>query len=590
MSEPILSVRDLSVSFPSEYGTVHAVQDLSYEVHKGEALAIVGESGSGKSVSSLAVMGLLPRTASISGEIEMLGHRMFELDDRQLSRLRGNTISMVFQDPLSALTPVYRVGEQIAEVVRIHHPETSKARAHQRAVELLDAVGIPEPGRRANQYPHEFSGGMRQRSMIAMAIANEPELIIADEPTTALDVTIQAQVMDLLKSAQELIGAATVLITHDMGVVAGFADRVLVMKDSRMVELGTVDEIFYSPREQYTRDLLAAVPRVDAGEAGESRSVAGSAMQKLADVAEDDGERPPREELPTVLEVEELVRVFPITKGAIVRRKVGEQRAVDGISFDIRQGECLALVGESGSGKTTTLMEIMQLRTPQQGVIRIGGKETGALTRKERAALRSDVTVVFQDPMAALDPRMPIADIIKEPMRVQGYSKERMDERVDWLLKMVGLLPEHAARFPTEFSGGQRQRVGVARALACDPKLIILDEPTSALDVTVQAGVLAMLADLRARLGVSFLFVSHDLSVVRHISDRIAVMQKGRIVELGDTEEVFTNPQHPYSRELLSAVPIPDPEVARARRRESIDREAFEGTTGGFLPDPEDAE
>ena len=590
MSEPILSVRDLSVSFPSEYGTVHAVQDLSYEVHKGEALAIVGESGSGKSVSSLAVMGLLPRTASISGEIEMLGHRMFELDDRQLSRLRGNTISMVFQDPLSALTPVYRVGEQIAEVVRIHHPETSKARAHQRAVELLDAVGIPEPGRRANQYPHEFSGGMRQRAMIAMAIANEPELIIADEPTTALDVTIQAQVMDLLKSAQELIGAATVLITHDMGVVAGFADRVLVMKDSRMVELGTVDEIFYTPREQYTRDLLAAVPRVDAGEAGESRSVAGSAMQKLAEVVDDDGARPPREELPTVLEVEELVRVFPITKGAIVRRKVGEQRAVDGISFDIRQGECLALVGESGSGKTTTLMEIMQLRTPQQGVIRIGGKETGALTRKERAALRSDVTVVFQDPMAALDPRMPIADIIKEPMRVQGYSKERMDERVDWLLKMVGLLPEHAARFPTEFSGGQRQRVGVARALACDPKLIILDEPTSALDVTVQAGVLAMLADLRARLGVSFLFVSHDLSVVRHISDRIAVMQKGRIVELGDTEEVFTNPQHPYSRELLSAVPIPDPEVARARRRESIDREAFEGTTGGFLPDPEDAE
>ena len=590
MSEPILSVRDLSVSFPSEYGTVHAVQDLSYEVHKGEALAIVGESGSGKSVSSLAVMGLLPRTASISGEIEMLGHRMFELDDRQLSRLRGNTISMVFQDPLSALTPVYRVGEQIAEVVRIHHPETSKARAHQRAVELLDAVGIPEPGRRANQYPHEFSGGMRQRAMIAMAIANEPELIIADEPTTALDVTIQAQVMDLLKSAQELIGAATVLITHDMGVVAGFADRVLVMKDSRMVELGTVDEIFYTPREQYTRDLLAAVPRVDAGEAGESRSVAGSAMQKLAEVVDDDGARPPREEMPTVLEVEELVRVFPITKGAIVRRKVGEQRAVDGISFDIRQGECLALVGESGSGKTTTLMEIMQLRTPQQGVIRIGGKETGALTHKERAALRSDVTVVFQDPMAALDPRMPIADIIKEPMRVQGYSKERMDERVDWLLKMVGLLPEHAARFPTEFSGGQRQRVGVARALACDPKLIILDEPTSALDVTVQAGVLAMLADLRARLGVSFLFVSHDLSVVRHISDRIAVMQKGRIVELGDTEEVFTNPQHPYSRELLSAVPIPDPEVARARRRESIDREAFEGTTGGFLPDPEDAE
>lgn len=576
MSESILSVRDLSVTFPSEYGTVRAVQNLSYEVYKGEALAIVGESGSGKSVSSLAVMGLLPRTATITGEIEMLGQKVFTLNDRQLSALRGNSVSMVFQDPLSALTPVYRVGQQIAEVVRIHHPEVSAAQAEKRAVELLDAVGIPEPARRSGQYPHEYSGGMRQRAMIAMAIANEPELIIADEPTTALDVTIQAQVMDLLKSAQELIGAATVLITHDMGVVAGFADRVLVMKDSRMVETGGVDDIFYRPQEEYTRNLLAAVPRVDIADAEGSKSVAGTAMRKIADAVDADAPVIPREERPAVLEVEDLAKVYPITKGAIVRRKVGEQRAVDGISFDIREGECLALVGESGCGKTTTLMEIMQLRTPQEGVIRIGGTETGALTRKDRAALRSDITMVFQDPMASLDPRMPIADIIKEPMRVQGYSKERMDERVDWLLKMVGLLPEHAARFPTEFSGGQRQRVGVARALACDPKLIVLDEPTSALDVTVQAGVLAMLADLRARLGVSFLFVSHDLSVVRHISDRIAVMQKGKIVELGDTEDVFSDPQHEYSRELLSAVPIPDPEIARQRRRNIIDRSRFE--------------
>lgn len=580
MSEPILSVRDLSVTFPSEYGTVHAVQNLSYDVHKGEALAIVGESGSGKSVSSLAVMGLLPRTATITGEIEMLGQKVFTLSDRQLSALRGNSVSMVFQDPLSALTPVYRVGQQIAEVVRIHHPEVSVKQAEKRAVELLDAVGIPEPARRSNQYPHEYSGGMRQRAMIAMAIANEPELIIADEPTTALDVTIQAQVMDLLKSAQEMIGAATVLITHDMGVVAGFADRVLVMKDSRLVEMGTVDDIFYRPQEEYTRNLLAAVPRVDSADAESSKSVAGTAMRKIADVADAGAAAVPREERPAVLEVEDLAKVYPITKGAIVRRKVGEQRAVDGISFDIREGECLALVGESGCGKTTTLMEIMQLRTPQEGVIRIGGTETGALTRKDRAALRSDITMVFQDPMASLDPRMPIADIIKEPMRVQGYSKERMGERVDWLLKMVGLLPEHAARFPTEFSGGQRQRVGVARALACDPKLIVLDEPTSALDVTVQAGVLAMLADLRARLGVSFLFVSHDLSVVRHISDRIAVMQKGKIVELGDTEDVFSDPQHEYSRELLSAVPIPDPEIARQRRRNIIDRSRFDGPEG----------
>ncbi|WP_105566580.1 ABC transporter ATP-binding protein [Microbacterium halophytorum] len=576
MSDIVLSVDDLSVTFPSEFGTVEAVQNLSYEVRKGEALAIVGESGSGKSVSSLAVMGLLPGTASVSGSIRMLGNDMFALNDAQLSKLRGNAISMVFQDPLSALTPVFAVGKQIAEVVRIHHPGVSQAKADKRAVELLDAVGIPEPARRAKQYPHEFSGGMRQRAMIAMAIANEPELIIADEPTTALDVTIQAQVMDLLKSAQEMIGAATVLITHDMGVVAGFADRVLVMKDSRMVETGSVDDIFYRPQEAYTQGLLAAVPRVDQDAEHASKSLAGAALREVAKIAES-ADLPPRDERKPVLEVEGLERIFPITKGAIVRRRVGEQRAVDGVTFDIREGECLALVGESGSGKTTTLLEIMQLRPPQAGSIRIGGQDTAKLTRAQRRGLRSDVSIVFQDPMAALDPRMPIGDILREPMRVQGYDAKRMDERVDWLLEAVGLLPEHAARFPAEFSGGQRQRVGVARALACEPKLIVLDEPTSALDVTVQAGVLAMLADLRKRLGVSFLFVSHDLSVVRQISDRIAVMKQGKLVELGDTDAVFENPQHPYSRELLAAVPIPDPEIARQRRRIAVDAAAFEG-------------
>ncbi|AZU01345.1 MAG: ABC transporter ATP-binding protein [Brevibacterium sp.] len=574
MTDTVLTVNDLSVSFPSETNTVHAVQNLSYEVRKGEALAIVGESGSGKSVSSLAVMGLLPANASVSGRIDLLGRNMFELNDRQLSTLRGNTVSMVFQDPLSALTPVYEVGRQISEVVRIHHPEVSQAKADARSVELLDSVGIPDPSRRAKQYPHEFSGGMRQRAMIAMAIANEPELIIADEPTTALDVTIQAQVMDLLKSAQEMLGAATVLITHDMGVVAGFAERVLVMKESRMVEEGDVEEIFYSPREKYTRDLLAAVPRIDLDDPSESKSIAGSAMAKVAEVSET---LLPREKRPVVLEVTDLERIFPITKGALIRKKIGEQRAVDGISFDIREGECLALVGESGSGKTTTLLEIMQLRKPQKGAIRINGKDTSSLTRADRATMRSDVTVVFQDPMAALDPRMPISDILKEPMQVQGYSKERMNERVDWLLTTVGLTPEHASRYPAQFSGGQRQRVGVARALACEPKLIVLDEPTSALDVTVQAGVLKMLADLRSRLGVSFLFVSHDLSVVRHISDRIAVMKSGKLVEIGDTANVFDDPRHEYSRELLAAVPIPDPAKARARRSTTIDAEAFSG-------------
>ncbi|MBK0332790.1 ABC transporter ATP-binding protein [Brachybacterium sp. MASK1Z-5] len=578
MSDPILTVTDLSVGFETEAGHVQAVQNLSYQVRPGEALAIVGESGSGKSVSSLAVMGLLPGSAQITGDIELMGKKIFTMNDRELSQLRGDTISMVFQDPLSALTPVFTVGDQISEVVRIHHPDVSKQKAADRAIELLEAVGIPEPRRRAQQYPHEFSGGMRQRVMIAMAIANEPELIIADEPTTALDVTIQAQVMELLKSAQEMLGAATILITHDMGVVAGFADRVLVMKDAQMVETGDVEQIFYEPREQYTRNLLSAVPRIDQG--AEGGSVAGAAMRKVAEVATSEDSRP-REERPVVLAVEDLHRIYPITKGAVVRRKVGEQRAVDGISFDIREGECMALVGESGCGKTTTLMEIMQLRTPQQGEIRIDGRPTGSLSRKERAKLRSEVTLVFQDPMASLDPRMPIGDILKEPMRVQGYSAKKMNERVDWLLKTVELKPEHASRYPTEFSGGQRQRVGVARALACDPKLIILDEPTSALDVTVQAGVLALLADLKTRLGVSYLFVSHDLSVVRHISDRISVMRKGQIVESGPTERVFDDPQHEYTKELLAAVPIPDPKVARTRSRNVIDAAAFRGHAAG---------
>ncbi len=576
---PLLSVRDLSVTFPSEAGIVRAVQNLSYDVHPGEALAIVGESGSGKSVSSLAVMGLLPRSASISGAVTFAGDDMLHRSDRELSALRGERISMIFQDPLSALTPVFTVGDQVGEVIRIHHPEIPQEKVRARTLELLEAVGIPEPQRRAKQYPHEFSGGMRQRAMIAMAIANEPELIIADEPTTALDVTIQAQVMELLKVAQDMLSAATILITHDLGVVAGFADRVLVMQNAREVESGPVDDVFYRPQQDYTKRLLAAIPRIDAPEAPPEdlldEGVDIPAPPEDSELAAEPITAIPVDERPVVLEVRDLERVYPIVKGAVVRRKVGEQRAVDGLSMTIRQGECVALVGESGCGKTTTLMEIMQLRRPQGGSIRIGGKDTSTLTRAERAAMRSDVTMVFQDPMASLDPRMPIGDILREPMRVQKYTADRMDERVDWLLRTVGLLPEHAMRYPTEFSGGQRQRIGVARALACDPKLIVLDEPTSALDVTIQAGVLTLLQELKETLGVSYLFVSHDLSVVHHISDRINVMHKGRIVESGPTAEVFADPQHEYTRQLLQAVPIPDPEVERTRRRVKLEESSL---------------
>src|SRR5699024_1375185 len=551
MSEPNLTVADLNVTFPSEAGPVHAVTDLSYEVRKGEALAIVGESGSGKSVSSLAVMGLLSQTATITGQIDFMGNDMFAMSDRQLSTLRGDKISMVFQDPLSALTPVYTIGDQVAEAVRLHNPSISKTAAAGRAVELLDAVGIPEPRRRASQFPHEFSGGMRQRVMIAMAIANEPELIIADEPTTALDVTIQAQVMELLKTAQEMVDAATILITHDLGVVAGFADRVLVMEKSRLVEQGGIDDIFYHPQEAYTQKLLSAVPRVDGQATAAERLAIERGEMEAEEAGAVGGVRPDAiagditdtTEAPKILEVEELERIFPITKGMVLRRKIGEQRAVDGISFDIHKGECFALVGESGCGKTTTLMEIMKLEKLQGGRIRFNGTDTSQLTKEDRKKLRAEISIVFQDPMASLDPRLPISDTLREPMRVQGYSRSQMDERIAWLLDTVGLLPEHADRYPHEFSGGQRQRIGVARALACEPKLIVLDEPTSALDVTIHAGVLNLLEKLKRDLDISYLFVSHDLSVVRNISDRIAVMYKGRIVESGRTKDVFDDPQ-----------------------------------------------
>lgn len=617
--EVLLDVRDLSVSFKSEAGIVQAVRNLSYQVRRGESLAIVGESGSGKSVSSLAVMGLLAENAKVEGEIFFNGENLLRKNDRQLSNLRGESISMVFQDPLSALTPVYRIGDQIAEVVLAHHNVSKKA-AQERAIDLLEAVGIPNPKLRAQSFPHEFSGGMRQRAVIAMAIANEPDLIIADEPTTALDVTIQAQVMDLLKMAQDVTGAATILITHDLGVVSGFADRVMVMYAGKAVEFGDVDSIYASPRMPYTAGLLASIPRADRLERepltpidGVPPSLVnlpqGCPFAARCPIATDlcrveepvltgtdepgilaachhsdqliAGEtifhRPqattpavatPREERAKVLELDSVERIFPVTKGALVKRKIGEVHAVDQASFDIREGETLALVGESGSGKTTTILEIMQLNAPQAGTISIDGRDVSTLSRKEKLELRSQMGIVFQDPMASLDPRMPIGDILREPMEVQQYTDKQMEERVDWLLRTVGLLPEHADRYPQEFSGGQRQRIGIARALACEPRIIVLDEPVSALDVSIQAGVINLLDELKNRLGLSYLFVSHDLSVVAHIADRVAVMYLGRIVELGSTDEIFSEGiNHPYTRALLSAVPIPDPDIERGRER-----------------------
>ncbi|WP_454138451.1 ABC transporter ATP-binding protein [Microbacterium paulum] len=622
---PLLSVRDLSVTFPQRDGNpVQAVRGISYDVYPGEFLGIVGESGSGKSVSSLAIMGLLPSTAEITGSIEFEGRPLIGLDDAKLSRIRGKELAMVFQDPLSALTPVYTVGDQISEALRLHDSKLSVQAAAARSVELLKIVGIPDAERRARAFPHEYSGGMRQRAMIAMAIANDPKVIIADEPTTALDVTIQAQILDVLEKAKEITGASVVLITHDLGVVAGHADRVGVMYAGKMVELGTTAEVFAAPQMPYTIGLLRSVPNMlTAGSQrlvpleGRPPSLANLpkgcpfaarcpiAIDACRDVepsllAHDpasplhtaacirageivDGELvrsdvfPRPEPLPTeeraetdrepVLEVNDLKRHFPLMRGSVFPRRVGTVRAVDGVSFTLRPGRTLGLVGESGCGKTTTILEVMEMTEPQSGSIRIEGQDVATASKKDVKKLRRDVQIVFQDPMGAIDPRLPIGEVITEPLRVQGVGKAERDARVTELLDLVGLDPAMADRYPHEFSGGQRQRIGIARALSTNPAVLILDEPVSALDVSIQAGVINLLEDLGERLGLSYLFVAHDLAVVRQIADDVAVMYLGVIVEQGPVAEVFTNPRHPYTKALISAAPIPDPDIERGRTR-----------------------
>jgi len=622
VAEPILQVKDLTVTFPNATGGVRAVRGVNYEVNEGEFLGIVGESGSGKSVSSLAVMGLLPSSAQIDGEILYRGEPLLGRSDKHLSRLRGKDIAMIFQDPLSALTPVYTIGKQIEEALTLHNRGISQQAAEKRAIELLKIVGIPGAERRVKAFPHEFSGGMRQRAMIAIAIANDPTLIIADEPTTALDVTIQAQILEVLQKAKEVTGAAVVLITHDLGVVAGNVDRVAVMYAGKLVETGPVDELFETPRMPYTMGLLRSVPNML--RAGKDRLVPlegrppvlselpqGCPFAPRCPAAQDicreqeptlevvvDTDRhvachradeiaagtlksadifprPPHQPRAVtdrtgqepVVSAQGLVRHFPLTKGSVFRRQVGTVRAVDGVDFEIRPGETLGLVGESGSGKSTTALEIMELIKPQAGSLTVTGKDVGSLSKKQRLALREDVQIVFQDPMAAVDPRLPVGDIIGEPLTLKRVPKAERDRRVAEKLELVGLDPRMTDRYPHEFSGGQRQRIGVARALMTDPKLLVLDEPVSALDVSVQAGVINLLEDLRDQLGLSYLFVAHDLAIVREISDLIAVMYLGRIVEYGPVDEVFTSPRHPYTRALMSAVPVPDPKVERERNQ-----------------------
>ncbi|MCS0605071.1 ABC transporter ATP-binding protein [Streptomyces sp. LP11] len=534
---PLLDIRGLDVDFDGR----PAVRDVHLTLDRGEVLGLVGESGSGKSATALAVLGLLPGNAVTRGSVRLEGTELLGAGERELTRIRGSRVSMVFQDPLSAFTPVYRIGDQIAEAVRAHR-DVGRERARERAVELLDLVGIPEPALRARAFPHEFSGGMRQRAMIAMALADDPDLILADEPTTALDVTIQAQILDVLRTARRETGAALLLVSHDLGVIAGMADRVAVMRDGRVVEQGPAREVFHRPREPYTRQLLAAVPRIDTPRR----------------TARADGE--------PVLRVRGLTRTFPVLQGSVVRRRTGTVYAADGVDLDIRRGETLALVGESGSGKSTTLFELLELAQPEAGTVELFGQRPGTLTKAETRALRRRVQIVFQDPMASLDPRMPVGDIIAEPLRTQGAGKAVIGRRVPELLTRVGLDPAHADRYPHEFSGGQRQRIGIARALSVEPELLVLDEPVSALDVSVQAEVLDLLRRLKEELGLAYLFVSHDLAVVRNIADRVSVMYLGRTVEAGPVDEVFARPRHPYTQALLSAVPVPDPDRERERQ------------------------
>ena len=603
-NEPLLSVRNLQVSFASEAGTVHAVRNMNFDLYRGKTIGIVGESGSGKSVTSLAVMGLLDKNASVKGSVVYKGEELLTKSDAEMSKIRGKNIAMVFQDPLSALTPVFSIGDQLKEALVIHNPNMTEEQIRDRSIELLNLVGITKPAERLKAFPHEFSGGMRQRVMIAMAIANNPDIIIADEPTTALDVTIQAQVLDVLKKAQRETGAAMIFITHDLGVIAGVADEVIVMYAGHLVEHNSVEEIFANPTQPYTIGLLGAVPRVDQKRTRRLTPISKPTMDMLMEEeksgdtsnmmgleAESETVRAllhaetektikpmfegiPREDRKVVLDVKGLVKTFPITGGGFLRRKVGEVRAVDGIDLEIREGETVALVGESGSGKSTTLMEIMSLKKPEAGSITVFGTELNdKLTNEQRRELRSKIQYVFQDPMSSLDPRMLVYDILAEPLHVQKKSKEEIRQRIAELMQLVELNPDQVDRFPTQFSGGQRQRIAIARALAVNPKLLLLDEPVSALDVSIQAGIINLLEDLQDKLGVAYLFVAHNMAVVRHISSRIAVMYHGRIVESGETDEVFDNPKHPYTKALISAVPIPDPAIEKNRKRIILNEE-----------------